>query len=101
MRVSRVLGMALVTLRVTDTVKEALPVIPPPPAKTAFTYALGAALSLALGERDPLTVALEAAAVSGLASLLHDAQAAAQATTDAGIAGIIRQVPRRAQPLGV
>jgi|SRR5256885_2033613 len=100
MRVSRVVLMALVTLRVTDTVKDVIPVIPPPPAKTAFTYVLGAALSLALGERDPLTVGLEAAAAAGLASVLHDVQAAAQATTDAGIAGIIKQVPRRAHPLG-
>lgn len=100
MRVSRVVGIALLTLRVTETVKEALPVIPPPVAKSTFALALGAGLSLLLGERDVRVVLLEAGAAAGLASVVHDAQEAARRITDNQIANVMRQVPRRAQPLG-
>lgn len=100
MRVSRVMGMALLTLRVTETVKEAIPVIPTPPWKSLFTIGLAAGLSVMLGERDPRMVILEAGAVSGAASMLHDAQEAARRFTDNQIAGVITRTPRRAAPLG-
>lgn len=100
MRVSRVLGMALVTLRVTETVKEALPLIPPPPVKSVFTLCLGAGLSVLLGERDARVVLLEAGAAAGAASVLHDAQEAAKRFTDNQIAGVLTRTPRRAGPLG-
>lgn len=100
MRVSRVVGMALATLRITETVKEILPNIPPAPVKSAFTLGVGAGLSLLLGERDPRMVILEAGAVAGLASLLHDVQDSARRFTDNQIAGVITRTPRRAMPLG-
>lgn len=100
MRVSRVMGMALVTLRVTETIKESIPNIPPAPVKSLFTIGLAAGLSVLLGERNPRVVILEAGAVSGAASLLHDAQEAARRFTDNQIAGVISRAPRRANPLG-
>lgn len=100
MGVSRCVGLALVTLRVTETVKEALPVIPPPAAKSTFTIVLGMALSAAVGEREPLKIVVEGLAVAGLASVLHDAQEAAKRFTDNQIAGVITRTPRRAAPLG-
>lgn len=100
MRVSRAMGMALLTLRVTETVKEALPNVPPPPVKSLFTIGLAAGLSVLLGERDPRMVILEAGAVSGAASLLHDAQESARRFTDNQIAGVITRTPHRARPLG-
>lgn len=100
MRVSRVVGMALVTLRVTETMKEALPIIPPAAPKSLFTMGVGMALSATLGERNPALVVVEGVAAAGLASLLHDAQDAARRFTDNQIAGVITRTPRRAQPLG-
>lgn len=100
MRVSRVVGVALLTLRVTETVKEALPVIPPPVAKSTFTIALAAALSATLGERDARVILLEAGAAAGLASVFHDAQEAARRFTDNQIVNVMARTPRRAQPLG-
>lgn len=100
MRVSRVMGMALVTLRVTETVKEAIPIIPPPVVKSTFTLAFGAGLSLLLGERDARLVLLEAGAAAGLASVVHDAQEAARRFTDNQIVNVMTRTPRRAQPLG-
>lgn len=100
MGVSRVVGVALATLRVTETVKEAIPVVPPPVAKGIFAVALSAGLSASLGERNAGRMVVEAAAAAGLASLLHDAQDAARRYTDNQIMGVISRQPRRAAPLG-
>ena len=100
MRVSRVMGLALITLRVTETVKEALPVIPPPIAKSVFTVALGVGLSMAADERNFGRAVLEGLTVAGAASVLHDAQEGMRRFTDTQIANVITRVPRRSQPLG-
>lgn len=99
MRVSRVLGMALITLRVTETVKEALPIIPPAPVKSTFTIALAVGLSAAHGERNFGRMVLEGAAAAGAASVLHDVQESMRRFTDNQIAGVITRA-RRATPLG-
>ena len=100
MRVARLLGMSFAILRTTESVKEYLPVIPPPAAKSAFTQALGIGLSFALGERNPVKAVVEGLAAAGAASVLHDAQDAAKRFTDNQIAAVVQRVPQRANRRG-
>ena len=99
MRVLRVLAVALTAQRVTDTVKEAVPVIPPPVAKSLFVVALCGALTY-LGERDARTLVLETGAAAALASLVHDAHSALQRYTDNQITQVMQRTPRSTRPLG-
>lgn len=98
----RVVVVAFATGRVVDTVKEVLPVIPDPWAKSVFAGAVGSGLALLSAEdRRPQTVALTGLAAAGLAAVLHDIQMAASAFADNNVTEVLQRVPRRApQPGG-
>lgn len=99
MGLTRVAVAALVTARVVETVKEVLPLIPPPWAKSTFAAAVGASAAYIAGERQPETVALTGLAAAGLAAVVHDVQAALSASADNNITEVMQRVPRRAAPL--
>lgn len=99
MRVLRVLAVALAAQRTTDTIKEALPVVPPPVAKSVFVTALCVGLS-ALYERDWRVLVVEGTAAAAVASIVHDGQSAVQRFTDNQITQVLQRQPRRAAPLG-
>ena len=99
MQVARTLAVALAAQRLTETVKEALPVIPPPIAKSTFVLALSTGITF-LFEKDAKKALLEAAAAAGAASLLHDLQDAARRYTDNQITQVLQRQPRRTAPLG-
>lgn len=105
MDLTRVAVVALATSRVVDTVKEALPAIPPPWQKSLFAAAVGAGASYIAGDREPRTVAVTGLAAAGLAALVHDIQVAASSYADNNITEVLGRLPRpsrqRAQgPLG-
>lgn len=99
MRVLRVAAVALTAMRVTDTVKEALPVIPPPVAKSVFVAAVCGGLT-ALHERDWKKLVLEAGAAAATASIAHDVQSGLQRYTDNQITQVLQRTPRSTRPLG-
>jgi len=100
MRALHLIGLGLATLRLVDTAKEALPVIPPPAAKSTAAMLIAGGLSFAYRPdadwRDHL---LLGGAGAGLASLLHDLQSTARMVQDSYVAGITVQA-RRTTPLG-
>lgn len=99
MGLTRVVIAALVTARAVELVKEALPVIPPPWAKSTLASAVGAGAAYIAGERDVRTVAATGLAAAGLAAVVHDVQAALSASADSNITEVMQRVPRRAAPL--
>jgi hypothetical protein len=100
MRALHLVGLGLATLRLVDTAKEALPVIPPPAAKSTAAVLIAGGLSFAYRpSADWRDHVLLAGAAAGLASLLHDAQATTRMVQDSYIAGITIQA-RRTTPLG-
>jgi hypothetical protein len=100
MRLVRVAVVALATLRVVETVKEAVPAIPPPWQKSLFAAAVGSGLTLLSPEdRRPETVALTGLAAAGLAAVVHDVQAALSSFADNNITEVLQRMPRRAAPL--
>lgn len=100
MRALHLIGLSLTTLRLIDTAKEALPVIPPAQVKSTAALVVAGGLSWIVKPdadwRDHLLIAGGAA---GLAGLLHDGQATLRMVQDSYIAGIMIQA-RRTTPLG-
>ena len=99
MGLTRVAVAALATVRVVETVKEIIPLIPPPPAKSLFACAVGAGVVYIAGERDLRTVAASGVAAAGLAAVIHDLQHTAVTIADNNITEVLTRVPRRAMSL--
>lgn len=99
MRLVRVAVAALATARVVETVKEIIPVIPDPWAKSVFASAVGVGAAYIAGDRDVRTVAATGLAAAGLAAVVHDAQAALSSIADNNITEVLQRVPRRAPSL--
>lgn len=100
MDLTRVVVVALATSRAVDTIKEALPVIPPPVAKSIGAAVVATGLTvLSPGGRRPETVALTALAAAGLAAVVHDIQVAAITFADNNVTEVLQRMPRRAAPL--
>lgn len=99
MRLVHVAVAALATARVVETVKEIIPVIPDPWAKSLFASAVGVGAAYIAGDRDVRTVAASGLAAAGLAAVVHDVQAALSASADNNITEVMQRVPRRAAPL--
>lgn len=99
MGVTRVLAVALTAQRTTDTVKEAIPLVPPPVAKSIFVTVLCVGLT-AIFEKDWRKVVVEAGAAAAVASLSHDLQAGVQRYTDNQIMQVMQRQPRSTRPLG-
>jgi len=101
MRVLRVVAAALSTVRVVDTIKEAIPVTPPPAVKSSFATAVAGGL-LALVDDQPFTwrrFVQETGAAAGLAMMLHEVQWYLLARGDSSAAGLASQVQQSQRPL--
>ena len=99
MRALRLVGVALATLRVIDTLKEGLPFQADPALKSTVTIAVAAGLSYTQADnwRDRL---LMAGAAAGLASVIHDAQWLARVAADSYVTGITRAAARGRAAVG-
>lgn len=89
MRALRLVGIALATLRVIDTIKEGLPLDAEPALKSTATIVVAAGIAYPFADnwRDR---ALLAGAAAGLASLMHDGQWLMRTMADSYVTGIVR-----------
>lgn len=92
--VTAALAVGIGTTRLVETVKESIPIIPPPAYRSAFASVIAGVAGAVVVDEDWRARALTAAGAAGIAMITHEVVALLSATTDRQKVTVMRAATR-------